>query len=77
MEQSAHRRIRQLRKKKLQQGLPFMISTDELPAWQCYLEFPDGTIKIAETGSRNADFKIIGELDFFNAQLLRWNLKLT
>ena len=77
MEQSARRKIRQLRKKKLQQGLPFMISSDDLPAQQCYLEFPDGSIKIAEAGSRTADFKIIEELDYFNAQLLRESLKLT
>ena len=76
MEQSARRKIRQLRKKKLQQGLPFMISSDDLPAQQCYLEFPDGSIKIAEAGSRTADFKIIEELDYFNAQLLRESLKL-
>lgn len=77
MEQSAQRKIRQLRKKKLQQGLPFMIGSDDLPAEQCYLEYPDGTIKIAEASSRNSDFKIIEELDYFNTQLLRRALKLT
>ena len=77
MEQSARRKIRQLRKKKLQQGLPFMISSDDLPAEQCYQEYPDGTIKIAVAGSRNSDFKIIEELDYFNTQILRRTLKLT
>ena len=77
MEQSAQRRIRQLRKKKLQQGLPFMISSDDLPAKQCYLEYPDGSIKIAEAGSSSSDFKIIEELDYFNVQLLRRTLRLT
>lgn len=76
IEESARRKIRQIRKKKLEQGLPFMISSEDLPPTQCYLEFPDGTIKIAEAG-RGSDFKIIEELDFFNAQLLRWSLKLT
>jgi hypothetical protein len=77
MEQSAHRKIRALRKKKLKEGLPFMISSDDLPSEQCYLEYPDGTIKIAEASSRNSDFKIIEELDYFNTQLLRRILKLT
>ena len=77
MEQSALRKIRQLRKKKLQQGLPCMISSDDLPAEQCYLEYPDGSIKIAEAGFRSSNFKIIEELDYFNAQLLRQTLKLT
>ena len=76
MEQSAKRRIRQLRRQKLEQGLPFMISSDDLPAEQCYLEFPDGTIKVAEAGSRNSDFKIIEVLDYFNAELLRRKFKL-
>ena len=77
MEESARRKIRQLRKKKLQQGLPFMISSDDLPPEQCYLEYPDGTIKIAEAGFRSSDFKIIEELDYFNIQILRRTLKLT
>ncbi len=77
MEQSANRKIRRLRKQKLEQGLPFMIGSDDLPAEQCYLEFPDGTIKIAEAGSKSQGFKIIEEVDYFNTQLLRHALKLT
>lgn len=76
MEQSARRKIRQLRKQKLEQGLPFMIGSEELPAQQCYLEFPDGSIKIVEAGARNSDFKIIEELDFLNADWIRRKLKL-
>ena len=77
IEQITERRIRQLRKQKLKKGIPFMISSDDLPTDRCYLEYPDGTIKIAEAGSRTSDFKIIEELDYFNAQFLRRSLKLT
>jgi hypothetical protein len=69
-------KIKSLRKEKLAQGLPFMINSDELPSYQCYLEYPDGTIKIAEANSSESDFKIVGELDFLNAEVFRRKLKL-
>ncbi|MEO6869491.1 MAG: hypothetical protein ABI168_07590 [Ginsengibacter sp.] len=70
------KRIRLIRKEKLSQGLPFMINSDELPSYQCYLEYPDGSIKIAEVDSRDSDFKIVGELDFLNAEVFKRKLKL-
>ena len=70
------KKIKFLRKQKLSQGLPFMINSDELPPHQCYLEFPDGSIKIAQANSRNSDFKIIEELDFLNAEVFKRKLKL-
>lgn len=70
-------KIRALRKKKLSLGIPFMINSDDLPSYQCYLEYPDGSIKIVEANSKESDFKIIKELDFLNAEVLRRNLKLT
>ena len=73
---SAINKIKLLRKEKLSQGLPFMINSDTLPSHQCYLEYPDGSIKIAEANSKESDFKIIEELDFLNAEVLRRNLKL-
>jgi len=76
MQKSASKAIRSLRKKRLKQGLPFMISSDMLPSHQCYLEYPDGTIKIAEAGQRGSDFKIIEELDYFNIEFIRKKLKL-
>ena len=76
LEKSASRVIRQLRKRKLKSGQPFMINSDDLPSHQCYLEYPDGSIKIAEVGSKGSDFKIIKELDYFNADFLRHKLKL-
>ena len=47
----ANKRIKSLRKEKLSQGLPFMINSEDLPSYQCYLEYPDGSIKIAEANS--------------------------
>lgn len=72
----AIKRIKALRKEKHSQGLPFMINSDELPSYQCYLEYPDGSIKIAEANSRQSDFKIIEELDFLNAEVFKRKLKL-
>lgn len=69
-------KIKSLRKEKHSQGLPFMINSDDLPSYQCYLEFPDGTIKIAEANSKESGFIIIEELDFLNAELIKRNLKL-
>ncbi len=76
MEQSARRKIRLLRKNKLKLGLPFMIGFDDLPQGQCYLEFPDGSIKIAEAAPCGNVFKIIGGLDPFNAEIFKRKLKL-
>ena len=69
-------KIKSLRKEKFSQGLPFMINSDELPSYQCYLEYPDGWIKIVEAYSIGSDFKIVGELDFLNAAVFRRKLKL-
>ena len=73
---SALNKIKALRKEKLSQGVPFMINSENLPTYQCYLEYPDGSIKIVEANSKGLDFKIIEELDFLNAEVLKRNLKL-
>jgi hypothetical protein len=38
--------VRKLREQKLRAGLPFMINTKDLATNQCYLEYPDGVIKL-------------------------------
>jgi len=75
-DRSAIKRIKTLRKSKLSQGIPFMINSERLPSYQCYLEYPDGSIKIVEANSKDSDFIVIEELDFLNAEVLRRNLKL-
>ncbi|HEY2720691.1 MAG TPA: hypothetical protein VGI82_03140 [Chitinophagaceae bacterium] len=75
-EKSALRAIKKLRKKKLNQGLPFMINSDTLDTTQCYLEYPDGSIKIVEADTRERDFQIVLELSMDDANKLRKKLKL-
>lgn len=48
--------VRRLRMRKLRNGLPFMINTRELPATECYLEYPDGKIKLVSMAGNANDF---------------------
>ena len=76
LEKSSLKAIKSLRKKKLSQGLPFMINSDTLDSDQCYLEYPDGIIKIAEANTKGHDFKIVFEFDSNESDRLRRKLKL-
>lgn len=58
-----------LRKQKLSQNIPFMINSEILEPHQCFLEYPDGSIKIAEADSNKCDFKILFE---YNSKDLHW-----
>lgn len=60
-----------LRKQKLSSGHPFMINSRKLPKGQCYLEYPDGTIKLAEISSTKRDFIIIKELNTIEGTSIR------
>jgi hypothetical protein len=75
-EKSALKAIKLLRKKKLSQGLPFMINSDMLESHQCFLEYPDGSIKIVEANSKDQDFRIVFEYNSEAANDLRRRLKL-
>jgi hypothetical protein len=68
--------VRLLRKKKHSQGLPFMINSNTLDTNQCYLEYPDGSIKIAEANTEKTGFVIIEEVDPRFAITLKRKLKL-
>ncbi|MCP9750447.1 hypothetical protein [Ferruginibacter sp. HRS2-29] len=54
--------VKMLRRTKLSGGLPFMINSDLLPPEQCYLEYPDGSIKTVVISKYDNDFKVIEEL---------------
>jgi len=54
--------VKQLRLKKLLSGTPFMINSRDLPGNQCYMEYPDRTIKLVSISSSRMDFDIIREL---------------
>jgi hypothetical protein len=76
MEESALKAIKSLRKQKLSQGLPFMINSDKLDSSQCFLEYPDGTIRIVEANKKEGDFYVLFELSKKDANSLRRKLKL-
>ena len=68
---TAQKEIKALRKRRLNNGLTFMINSESLPQGQCYIEYPDGSIVIAKANSKESDFEIIEELDGFEINKLR------
>ena len=76
LEISAYKAIKLLRKKKLSQGLPFMINSDMLDSKQCFMEYPDGSIKIVEADPKEFDFRIVFEYNSKDANDLRRRLNL-
>jgi hypothetical protein len=76
IEQSGLEAVKLLRKKKHRQGLPFMINSDILPPDQCYLEYPDGSMKVVEANSRKSDFVVIEDVNPKFAKQLKKKLKL-
>ncbi|MCU0404516.1 MAG: hypothetical protein MUE99_08200 [Chitinophagaceae bacterium] len=63
--------VKQLRIKKLKSGHPFMINSNDIGTDHCYLEFPDGTIKLAKIESSARDYYIIRDLTPAEAEKLR------
>lgn len=63
--------VRKLREQKLRSGLPFMINVQELATNQCYLEFPDRSVKLVTILSSTRDIDVIRELSSAEADLLR------
>jgi hypothetical protein len=74
--QKLERAIKQLREITLMQGLPFMINSELLPSDHCYLEYPDGSVKVVVAHANRFDFKIIEELSFDEVRALKKKLKL-
>jgi hypothetical protein len=71
IEGSGTEAVRELRLQKLKNGRPFMINSNDLPASQCYLEYPDGKIVLASLNNHAKDFNIIRELLEKERSLLR------
>ena len=63
--------VKELRLQKLRNGLPFMIDSDDLESDQCYLEFPDGTIKLVFLSTGAREFSTIRTLLANEARSLR------
>lgn len=68
--------VKKLRQKRLNQGEFFMINLNSLPADHCYLEFPEGNIKLVIYESGAKDFTILRELDTEESSYLRKKLNL-
>ena len=66
--------VKKLREQKLRAGLPFMINVNELSSNQCYLEYPNGVIKLVSIISSSRDINGIKELNTSDANNLRKRL---
>ena len=69
--QAGERAVNELRIRNLRSGIPFMISSSELPPNQCYLEFPDESISIAQVKEDGKGFFIIRKLNTDELVLVR------
>ena len=63
LEDIATKAVHRLRTKTLTSGQPFMINLKSLPSNQCYLEYPDHTIRLVTF--------VPGKNDFVPARKLR------
>jgi hypothetical protein len=63
--------VKKLREQKLRNGLPFMINVKELSTNQCYLEYPNGSIKLITVVHSTRDINVIRELTLTEATHLR------
>ena len=63
--------VKKLREQKLKRGFPFMINTKELATNQCYLEYPNGSIKLITTIHSTRDINVLRELTLIEANNLR------
>ena len=71
IEQIGNDAVRKLRLQKLRNGHPFMINSKELPTDQCYLEFPDGSIKLVQLKNSAKDFTVLRTLSTDEEQKIR------
>ena len=76
MERKGTRAVKRLRLQKLKSGYPFMINSGELKRNQCYLEYPDGIMKLVSGSPSGRDFRVIRQLSPVEADMLRQKYKL-
>jgi hypothetical protein len=69
--------VRKLREQKLRKGLPFMINAEELSTNQCYLEYPNGSIKLITVEPSTIEMDVIRELTLTEATELRQRFHFT
>lgn len=63
--------VRELRRMRLSRGEFFMININSLPSDHCYLEYPDGAIKLAVYEPNAKKFTILLELEAEERSQLR------
>ncbi len=63
--------VKKLREQKLRSGLPFMINVKELATNQCYLEYPNGSIKLITVVHSSREIDVVRELTSMEATHLR------
>jgi len=63
--------VRKLRESKLKSGLPFMINLKKLASDECYLEYPDGSIKLMSFVHSTTSMNVIRDLTVNEVNLLR------
>lgn len=63
--------VKKLREQKLKNGLPFMINVKELTTSQCYLEYPNGSIKLVVIVNATREMDVVRELTTVEANDLR------
>ena len=71
IEQIGNEAVKKLRLQKLRNGRPFMINSRDLAPDQCYLEFPDGAIKLVYLKNSANYFTVIRTLTLEEEQPLR------
>jgi hypothetical protein len=76
LENIATTAIHRLREETLTAGQPFMININGLPKDQCYLEYPDRSIKLVTFVKGNHDFLTIKKLSLRDGLRLRKRLGL-
>lgn len=63
--------VKKMRLEKLRKGIPFMINSRALPSQQCYLEYPDGSIKLVQLSTDKKEFTIIRQLSPSESSTIR------
>lgn len=63
--------VKKLREQKLKNGLAFMINVQELASNHCYLEYPNGIIKLVKVEHGSKEILEIRELTSDEADKLR------
>jgi hypothetical protein len=71
MEKAGTEAVKKLRFEKFKMGFPFMINSIDLPRKQCYLEYPDGVIKLVTLSENSSEFITIRVLSILESTKLR------